>query len=238
VVDDGAVELDLQGAAIETVNHIEIADPEGGWSLPVETAGAWITGVDGAIVWDMGRDLLLVGDFEDDDVDTDCDEGLLWKLTDTQVGISADAAWSGRLGLRHEASHLSLGPNWSRPSHRIPVRPGGTFTVSGMIRGQGLLEVRMNHYPDPSLDLLERETRWLQPSDTWSPFALEFKAGESTGAILPELGIHPPEAGNSWVDIDALRVIQWEPSPVDSQRYDQFHTATGATLHTRRLDLP
>ncbi|MEE2750654.1 MAG: CapA family protein [Myxococcota bacterium] len=237
-VDDGVVELDMDGRTTESQLDFSLTSTQEEWSTPEELDSGWVHDVTGAEEWRRGRDVLLVGDFEEVDLDSRCGEGIFWKTTSDFVRIAPSE--DGGLLLRHESSHHALDPSWSRPLHRIGLSEAAQFTVTGQLRGEGTLRTRLRAYADASTDMVSQRVSDLQASPEWTPFQFDSSLPSGTGTLLPEFGLLPPEEGSAWIEIDDLRIILWEPldSTEHPERFDQVQVKGTGLVSTRTRALP
>ncbi|MEE2752004.1 MAG: CapA family protein [Myxococcota bacterium] len=232
-VDDGVLELDIAGRTSVSQLDFNLSSTTEGWSTPQELSAGWVHEVVGAEDWRRGRDVLLVGDFEEVDLDSHCGEGIFWKTSSDFVQIAPDE--SGGLLLRHESSHHALDPTWSRPQHRIGLSEGADFTVTGRLRGEGTLRTRLRAYADASTDMVSQRVIELQATPDWKDFQMDSLLPGGTDTLLPEFGLVPPESGSTWLEIDDLRIILWESgeSAENPERFDQVQVKGTGVVSTR-----
>jgi poly-gamma-glutamate synthesis protein (capsule biosynthesis protein) len=238
-LDDGAAELDLLGLAASEERSLEIAGEDGAWSAPVDLRDGWLLDIVGAQTWRLGHDLLLVGDFEDIDVDGQLAEGSLWGLDSDWERVHTEAAHEGAFGLRLERSSSHAQALWSGPSHRMPVTPGGDLTVAGWTRGDGEAQVRISWYAGTSGDSFTHQELLLSPGESWAPFAFELRAPEGAVAVNTTFELQPPERGRVSIDLDELRVVAWEPGePASRLGCDALSVQGRATVTLGRAIMP
>jgi hypothetical protein len=238
-LDGGALELDLGDRSKLEERRTELAVDLGTWSHPIDLRDGWLTGVTGAQDWRVGRDLLRVGDFEDIDVDDDLAEGMLWTLDSPYEWISDQAALSGAYGLRllRDASHTEA--VWTHPAHRIPIDPGQDLTLCGQLDTRGGVELQVSWYEGSSGESFERSYHSLEPTDDWTPFAIDLEPPSGAQAVNVYIKLHPSERGRVTADIDELRLVAWEPvQPEELQPYDTLRVMGSAAFTLRRRVMP
>ena len=245
VVDDGAVEVDFSGRATEQDRVVHVQADGSGWSKPEGVEGSWIHDVTGAEDWRVGRDVLLVGDFEVVDLDSKCSEGVFWRMASEWAEI-APADDAGRL-LRHTSTRHALDPTWSRPDHRLPLSAGAAYTLTGRLRGNGMLQIRLRTYETASSDLHYQEFEERVAKKEWQTFQIDTELPARATMLLPEFGLLPPTEGDNFIELDDLRLIRWEPPPEEGEdghgrpleeRFDVVQVKGSGQVTARTRGLP
>jgi hypothetical protein len=238
-LDDGALEVDLAGRSQLEERRTELAIEVGSWSDPLDLRDGWLTEITGAEAWQVGTDLLRVGDFEDIDVDGDLAEGMLWDLDSSYEWFSDQAAYSGSYGLRLARDAAQTSAVWTSPAHRIPIEDTDQLTLWGQLRTQGTVEIQLSWYEGTSGGSFERSTHLLEPSDDWVPFVLELAPPTGATAVNVYIQLHPSDRGQVHADLDALRLVSWEPDqPDDLAPYDMLRVQGSAAYTMRRRVMP
>lgn len=238
-LDGGALELDLHGRSVLEERQLEISALGSGWSHPADLRDGWLTQVQGGDDWQLGIDLLRVGDFEDIDVDDDLAEGFLWSLDSSYEWISDQAAHSGSYGLRlsRDASHTQAVS--THPAHRMPVPADTALTVAGQLRTKGAVQLQVSWYEGSTGGSFERSYLQLEGSSEWAPFSIDLEVPPGAQAVNLYLELPPPQRGRVHADIDALRLVAWEPGqPSDTAAYDTIRVQGDATCTLRRRVMP
>lgn len=238
-LDGGALEVDLAGRSQLEERRTELAVEVGTWTDPLDLRDGWLTEVTGAEDWQVGTDLLRVGDFEDIDVDDDLAEGMLWDLDSSYEWFSDQAAHSGSYGLRLSRDASQTSAVRTSPAHRIPIRDSDQLTLSGQLRTAGIVELQLSWYEATSGASFERSYHLLEPADDWSAFVLELEPPEGAAAVNLYIKLHPSDRGQVHADLDALRLVRWEPDqPADLAPYDALKVQGSAAYTVRRRVMP
>jgi poly-gamma-glutamate capsule biosynthesis protein CapA/YwtB (metallophosphatase superfamily) len=238
-LDDGALEIDRGDRAVETRRSLDVEGPSEGWSEAIELRDGWVDQIRGADAWRLGRDLLLVGDFEDTDIDDDVAEGTLWDLSSRWEGIASDAAHSGEYGLRLHRDYGDDNAIAASPRHRIGLPADRALTVSGWYRTEGALTVQLSWYADTRGESASRDRIELAPSATWARFEVDAEAPADAIAVGLYLSLDVPERAAVVADLDELRLISWsDQAPANTARYDQLQVRGHATVHTLERTMP
>ncbi len=238
-IDDGALELDLEGRGALQESVFEAHSEGDGWSSPIDLRQGWVAEVNGADAYRLGRDLLLVGDFEDDDVDTDVAEGALWDLDSSYERVSELAAWEGYYGLRLSRDFTAEGAVWCSPSNRMPLDGASRVTVAGQARATGTLELQVSWYSSADGSSSEREYHLLETAEDWGHFELDLLAPDDAVAVNIFFKLHPPARDQVDADLDALRVIAWSDElPEDKVGYDALQVQGAAVVSVNRRVMP
>jgi hypothetical protein len=227
VLDDGAVEFDLQGVSwvSQTPSSLE---NNNGWSLPQDLNGAYVLEPTVAGRARVGRDLLLgLGDFEEADLDGECGQALLWNTTDARTTLHAEASQSGQFGMRSTVTRYSEDPARSRPQHRIPVGTeeaisltGWSRSVDGAAENAGHIELRF--YTDTSSSAFSTHSIKLNTTEEWTEFSMDTFIPRNATHVLPFVGAEAQGKNNS-VDIDGIKLIAWSPDlETQINRYDHL----------------
>lgn len=236
VIEDGAMEIDLGGLA-RRVESTQSVGGEGGGAihrLPDGWALARLRPApDGAAR--LGRDLLWTGSFEDEVVGAEFADGApLWEIGGAGQVVGPDFAQDGRTGLRLWRSALSAEPVSVTHHRALPIGGAADLTVVGMVRSSpgadltlraGFLPASEDDPPDfgeeaeaedPGPEQAPGEPAWaeLPLADTggeWRPFRLDLRVPEGAGLLRLRFRLDPPAEGTATADLDAIRVIRWEP---------------------------
>ncbi len=238
-LDDGALELDLDGRSELQERLLQLSADGDGWSQPADLRDGWLSSIEGTDYWQVGRDLLRVGDFEDIDADDDLAEGFLWIADSSYEWFSDQAAYEGSYGLRMARDESHTEPVWTHPRHRVPLPPDKPISVAGQLRGRGDVELQVSWYDDSSGESFERSYHSLEGERDWTPFHVELTPPEGAEYANLYLKLYPPERGTVHVDIDALRLIAWENfTPDELEPYDSLRVVGEATCRVRRKVMP
>lgn len=239
VVDDGAVELDLEHRATTETRTLSVSGTGAGWSFPEDVRDGGVTAVTGADRWRVGQDLLGVGEFEDEDLDARRHEGLLWVLDSGDESLAAEAAWNGATGLRLIRDFTRTGPVVTNPTHRLPLGDGEALTVAGHLQVEGTLDLQVSWYDDTEGASFQREYHLLEGGTGWSTFQVDLAPPAGAVAVGVYLRLHPPARGQAWAHLDDLRVVSWAPEGTPpSGLHDAIQVQGEAVVTLERRVLP
>lgn len=246
VVEDEAAELDLAGRA--RTRDTSIAVP--GNRLARLRASWRLRGAAGPAPPCRGRDLLWVGAFESDaDTGDDADEAPLWMLG-LSARVTAEAARTGRLGLRLERQANNLADVIAAPKHRILVDSGTPLTITGAVRldspnplrgTTAALSLQLSWYADTRDSSFRQDVTPVAVGEgsRWERFRVDATVPPGAVAMLPLFRLAPAARGRVRADIDNVRVIAWAPdSAAPSVLYDLIDIRHATTLHLTQDLLP
>ena len=238
VIDDGAVELDLQGVSLLT-QELQRYEHQGGWSPPLDLEGDWISAPEVGGRARVGRDLLLgAGDFEAIDLAETCGSAPLWNTEDPRVELHSDASKNASFGIRNEVSRYSVEDATSRPQHRIPIARERSITLSGKIRGEGEGVAEIRFYTDPSSEAISTHRVTLEAGEEWADFQIDTFVPEEALYLLPFVGALATGSRGA-VDIDGMKLIAWNPDlTTDMRRYDHVQVEGSVLFQRNRRSWP
>jgi hypothetical protein len=236
VVDDGALEIDLQNLSILTQSQ-ERFEHQGGWSAPLDLEGDWINSPVVGGRARVGRDLLLgSGDFEDIEAISRCGSTPLWSVEDPRSEVHSEAADQGDFGIRSEVSRYSVEDATSRSQHRIPIDRERSVTLSGRIRGTGEGVAEIRFYSDTSSAAIATHRVELETGEEWTDFQIDTFVPEDAAYLLPFVGA-AANGQRGTVDIDRLKLIAWSPDlSTQLRRYDHIQVEGSLSyIRNRRI---
>src|SRR6185503_12181165 len=94
----------------------------------------WISDFKGTGKLLLGRDLLWVGGFENDEIDSASHGAPLWDLESGNIRIGRDYAYEGSMGIRLTSDVNNTNDAVTTNLHRVWVNPYSTLSVIGMAR--------------------------------------------------------------------------------------------------------
>ncbi len=243
LVEDGAMVVDTQNLSVPVRRKVPIDGGSQAGTIYRLNEGWSVTGFSGEGKVRPGRDILWVGSFENESVDSDAEGGALWDLTMPDERLGPAYAYEGKVGvrLRRRSSHrtdLTLSPQ-----HRILIDSGSQLSVTGMVRASenATLSVQLSWYSDTAggSDAQVVTPLSIQAADSWQPFRIDAVAPEGVVAVGLFLRLEPPRQGGVHADFDNIRLVQWAPDPFKfNQAYDHVRVFESATLQLAKNTLP
>jgi len=213
IVESGAMEVDLEGRAIQkTYTQTMDGGAEPGKIIAIPQS-QWISDFKGTGKLLLGRDLLWIGGFENDEVDSAARAAPLWDLELGDLQVGQDYAYEGETGIRLTRGGSNIEDVVTTNLHRLRVSPGIELSVTGMMRAsQGTTAlIQISWYPDtlgPSF-LQTTEPITVESHDQWQSFRFDAQAPSNAVAVQVFLRLTPPTQGTATADFDNIRVIEW-----------------------------
>ena len=227
LVESGAMEIDLHGTALQHTYAQTLDGGEApGMIIPVPQA-QWLSAFKGTGTLVLGRDLLWVGGFESEEVDSLTGAAPLWDLEMGNVQIGPDYAYEGEAGIRLSRGATNRGDALTSNLNRVLVRPLSKISITGMIRVQrGVVPfAQLSWYSATvggsfSKAFLPIE---VEHDGEWHPFRIDVQVLSKAVGLGLYLRLKPPEMGTGTADFDNLRIIEWaRPGTGYSPLYDHL----------------
>ena len=253
IVEAGAAESDLTGIAWRADSITEIVDvPVAGMIIPVPQEH-WVSGFSGSGDITLGRDLLWVGSFEDEDVDSDYLESSLWDLSGLDKNVRPGSGYQGSAGLRLKRSASNLDDAVSGPRHRIPVNPGTNLSAIGMVRveepdnpvmnsNNAEVILQLSWYVEMEGSSYEQtlESFNIPAGADWQSLRLDATVPPEAVAVGLFLRLVPPGLlQNVEADFDNIKLIAWsEEEGQFGRRYDHVMVHGDGKITLSREFLP
>lgn len=254
LIENGAMEVDVRGAATSNGSAVEMTAGEGAASIAALGQGDWISNVSAGHV-EFGRNLLWAGTFEDEYtgaapkqprlwgfVKGEDREAAYWLLGGTDKVITSAAAYRGEQGVRIRRTSDNRDALVLTTIHRIMIEPGSRLTVTGMVRMQPdtRLEAQLSWYSDTKGPSVAQSVVSIAPDgDGWASFRVDAVAPPNVLAIGLYFRLTPPDAGTSVVDLDDIALISWAPEGVPaSPLYDTVRLSGTASVTIEHASLP
>ena len=213
IMESGAMEVDLDGHALQNT-YTESMD---GGSAPGEIIAIpqaqWISDFKGTGKLLLGRDLLWVGGFENDEIDSASHGALLWDLESGSIRIGRDYAYEGGTGIRLTRDVNDTQDGVTTNLHRVLVNPYTTLSITGMVRlNQGVAtQVQLSWYSTSSGPSFLKTIQHIevQSYGDWQPFRFDVHIPSKAVALGLYLRLKPPDKGTVTADFDNIRIIEW-----------------------------
>ena len=213
IMESGAMEIDLDGRALQrTYTQVRDGGSEPGEIIAIPQA-QWISDFKGTGRLRLGRDLLWVGGFEDDEVESASRGAPLWNLNLGGIQVGQDYAYEGEIGIRLKRGASSVNDAVTTSLHRVLVDGHTNLSITGMIRiDQGGVALAQLSWYDatfgPSFLKMVKPIE-IQSYDTWQPFRFDVQVPGNAVALGLYLRLAPPDKGTITADFDNLRIIEW-----------------------------
>lgn len=213
IVESGAMEVDLNGRALHhTYTQTMESSSKSGDIIRIPQA-QWISDFKGTGKLILGRDLLWVGGFENDEVDSASRGAPLWDLNLGDVQIGRDFAFEGETGIRLSRGANKIEDAVTTNLHRVLVVPTTSLSVTGMIRiNQGVaVSAQLSWYQGTVGPSFVKTTQpiEIQADGTWQPFRIDVQVPPGAIALGLYLRLTPPDKGTVTADFDNIRIIEW-----------------------------
>jgi poly-gamma-glutamate synthesis protein (capsule biosynthesis protein) len=213
IMESGAMEVDLDGHALQRT-YIESMD---GGSAPGEIIAIpqsqWISDFKGTGKLLLGRDLLWVGGFENDEIDSASHGALLWDLESGRIRIGRDYAYEGEIGIRLTSDVNDINDAVTTNLHRVWVDRYTNLSITGMVRlYQGVVsQIQLSWYSATSGPSFLKDVQPIevQSDGNWQPFRLDVPVPSKAVALGLYLRLKPPDKGTVTADFDNIRIIEW-----------------------------
>jgi hypothetical protein len=213
IMESGAMEVDLAGRALQNY----YTESMNGGSAPGNIFGIpqaqWISDFKGTGRLLLGRDLLWVGGFENDEIDSASHGAPLWDLESGGIRIGRDYAYEGETGIRLTSDVSDSKDAVSSNLHRVWVNPGANLSIIGIVRlNEGVTaQVQLSWYSTGSGPSFLKETKPIEiPAyGDWQPFRFDVHVPSRVMALGLYLRLKPPDKGTVTADFDDIRIIEW-----------------------------
>jgi hypothetical protein len=173
----------------------------------------WISDFQGKGKLLLGRDLLWVGSFENEEVDSASYGAPLWDLKLGNIRVGQDYAYEGKTGIRLTRGASKTIDAVTTNLHRVLVDPISNLSITGMIRLHqgGTALAQLSWYQGAVGPSFLKDTRPIEvlADDTWHPFRIDVRVPPKAVALGVYLRLTPPNLGTVTVDFDNIRIIEW-----------------------------
>ena len=241
IVESGAMEVDLDGRAIQKAYTRTMDGGSEPGKIITLPQSQWISDFKGTGKLLLGRDLLWIGGFENDEVDAASRMAPLWDLESGDVQVGQDYAYEGKTGIRLTRGGSNIEDVVTTNLHRLRASPGIKLSVTGMIRAsQGTTAlIQISWYPDtlgPSF-LQTTEPIVVESYDQWQSFRFDTQVPSNAVAAQVFLRLTPPTQGVATADFDNIRVIEWANAgaPYSSLYNYALLTGVGDLTYTQEV---
>lgn len=243
IVENGAMEVDLNRAALQ---HSYSQNLDGGAApgtiIPVPK-DQWLSGFAGTGRLSLGRDLLWVGGFENEEVDSFSRAAPLWNLDLGNIQTGPEFAYEGEAGIRLARGANNVADAVTTNQHRVSVIPSTSLSITGMVRASpgAVPFVQLSWYATNAGPSYSKVTQPIaaEIDGAWHPFRIDVQVPRPAVALGVFLRLKPPVGGTAFADFDDLRVIEWaRPGTKYSPLYDHILLTGAAELNFVQQILP
>lgn len=213
IMENGAMEVDLDGHALQkTYTESMDGGPVPGEIIAIPQA-QWISDFKGTGKLLLGRDLLWVGGFENDEIDSASHGAPLWDLQSGGIRIGRDFAYEGGMGIRLTRDVSDTQDGVTTNLHRVWIDPYTNLSITGMVRlNQGVAsQIQLSWYKTTSGPSFLKTIQPIevQSYGNWQPFRLDVHVPNKAVALGLYLRLKPPDKGTVTADFDNIRIIEW-----------------------------
>ncbi|MCI0554055.1 MAG: CapA family protein, partial [Anaerolineae bacterium] len=177
IVESGAMEVDLNGHALQHTYIQTMESTSRSGEIIQMPQAQWISDFKGTGTLLLGRDLLWVGGFENEEVDSASRVAPLWDLTLGDLQIGQDYAYEGKTGIRLTRGANQIEDAVTTNLHRVFVFPRTNLSVTGMIRiNQGVTVLAQLSWYEATVGPSFVKTTQpieIQTYGTWQPFRID-----------------------------------------------------------------
>ena len=234
VMESGSMEADLSRQALQNT-YTETLD---GGSAPGQILSIpqaqWISQFRGSGKLLLGRDLLWVGGFENEEVDSLSQGAPLWDIKSVRVPFGRDYAYAGKLGIRLARDGRDTTDSVTSSLRRVLVDPYDHLSITGMVRTNygAVVLAQLSWYSGTAGLSFSKTIQQIEVAsyDTWQPFRLDVQVPPNAHALgfYLRLALPGPEEGTTIADFDNIRIIKWaDPGTRYSPLYN-YALLTGA----------
>jgi poly-gamma-glutamate synthesis protein (capsule biosynthesis protein) len=231
VLENGLVEVDVDQRALQMA-YVKSTDggPEPGQIIALPES-QWISAFQGAGTLRLGRDLLWVGSFENEAVDSAPGKGPLWDTTKESNQVGEEYAYEGGVGIRLTRSARNFEDAVTSHLHRVLVEPRSNLSITGSVRASPNADVliQLNWYSEYKGSPFLRTTEPIAVSvhDQWQSFRVDTPAPPEAVALGVFMMLVPPNQGEATADIDQIRIIEWAPANTNYSPFYNYALLTG-----------
>jgi hypothetical protein len=124
---------------------------------------------------------------------------------------------------------------------------GAAYTLTGRLRGNGTLQIRLRTYETASSDLHYQGFEERVATKDWQTFQIDTELPALATMLLPEFGLLPPTLGENFIELDDVRIIRWRPPPEEGEdghgrpleeRFDVVQVKGSGQVTARTRGLP
>ena len=189
----------------------------------------------------MGRDLLWVGGFENEEVNSLSEGAPLWDIKSGRIPFGREYAYAGGFGIRLSRDGNDNTDAVTSSLRRVTVDPSDQLSITGMVRMNygAVVHAQMSWYTGtlgPSFSKTLKQIE-VDANDTWRAFRLDVQVPPNTRALGLYLRLTLPgrEEGKTIADFDNVRIIKWaKPVTKFSPLYNfALLTGTGEITFTQ-----
>ena len=228
VVESGSMETDFTGLRRRFEQNVPVVTG-GIYQVP---ENKWVSAYEGTGAIRLGRDLLMrSGSFEDEDVDSDILETSLWRLGGVDKFVAPQHAYSGHGGVSLLRDENNISDVLLTTLYRIFLDAGTEISLAGRVRSPSGAKVtaQLSWYPESrgASSMRTTVTVDIPAGKEWQNFHINDIVPEGIIAVAPFFKLSPPDSGNTFIELDDIRLIAWADTDTPfSLEFDHI-TVTG-----------
>ncbi len=160
----------------------------------------------------LGKEILLFGDFEDQDADN-TKSSRTWRYPKKYGKFTNRDVHSGRSAL--SIQHTAAGSTAEiRFAHKVKDRSRRLLTLTGYVKAKnaGRIRGKLRFWKTNSKEAADGASFEIAGgTHDWKQFQVDFKLPKGYHYFRPYFYVDPPEQGKGEVIFDDIAVVSWEP---------------------------
>jgi poly-gamma-glutamate synthesis protein (capsule biosynthesis protein) len=226
-MESGSMEVDFGRKALQHT-YTEVLKG-GSWpgQILAIPQGQWISGFGGSGQLRLGRDLLWVGGFENEQINSLSEGPALWDIKSSRIPFGGEYAYSGSLGIRLSRDGNDNTDAVTSSLRRVTVEPYDRLSITGMVRMNygAVVHAQFSWYTGTLGTSFSKTLKPIKVDayDAWHPFRFDVVVPPGAHALGLYLRLALPgrEEGKTTADFDNVRIIKWaEPGMRYSPLYN------------------
>lgn len=172
---------------------------------------------DSAASCEVGRDLMMLGDFEEHDVDDAYGEGDRWEQNTVRfVQHSVAHRGRGAMVIIRKSSDDVRSSTWI--DNKFTVEAGQRLTLTGFLKGDntGTFEIAVSWMNGNSTS--STSTKYKRSAGTygWTRVSVDLTVPSGIDGIKVYFRHYPPASGEGQVFLDDIALVAWDPVSLDA----------------------
>ena len=175
---------------------------------------------------EVGRDFMVLGSFEDVDVDDSAHEGDRWSRSGSRFvenSVTRNGTAAAVILRKSSESSTSVMSIYNR----IKVTPGKKLTITGFHKGEttAKMEIAVT-WVKPDGTAISTTTKYTKSAGTydWTRFNIDVTVPSTAGSMTVYLRGYPPSSGQSRYFFDDLAIVEWDSTSYNVTSGSDFAT--------------